>query len=66
MKASEPAITKGGRYTKVGEINACPGFMFPDSFIVPSDPYGFRLDNRDTPEQEEVYTVGENGMPVLK
>ena len=56
----------GGRYTKVGEINACPGFMFPDSFIVPSDPYGFRLDNRDTPEQEEVYTVGENGMPVLK
>ena len=56
----------GGKYSRVGEMNACPGFMFPDSFIVPTDPSGFRLDNRDTPEQEEIYTVGENGMPVMK
>lgn len=54
----------GGKYTRVGELNACPGFMFPDSFIIPANPSGFRLDNRDTPEQEEIYTVGENGMPI--
>jgi len=47
-------------------MNACPGFMFPDSFIIPANPSGFRLDNRDTPEQEEIYTVGDNGMPVMK
>ena len=56
----------GGKYTKIGEVNACPGFMFPDSYIIPANPSGFRLDNRDTPEQEEIYTVDENGMPVLK
>ena len=56
----------GGKYTRIGEMNACPGFMFPDSFMVLTDPSGFRLDNRDTPEQEEIYAVGENGMPVMK
>ena len=56
----------GQEFTKIGEMNACPGFMFPDSFIIPANPSGFRLDNRDTPEQEEIYTVDENGMPVLK
>ena len=55
----------GGRYTKVGEMNACPGFMFPDSFLHPADPAAFRLDNRDTPEQEEIYAVSDNGMPVI-
>ena len=56
----------GQNFTKVGEMNACPGFMFPDSFIQPTDPTAFRLDDRDSPEQEEVYTVGENGLPVYK
>ena len=56
----------GQEFTKIGEMNACPGFMFPDSFIQPTDPSAFRLDNRDSADQEEVYTVGENGMPVKK
>ena len=56
----------GQNFTKVGEMNACPGFMFPDSFIQPTDPTAFRLDDRDTPEQEEVYAVGENGLPVRR
>ena len=56
----------GQNFTKVGEMNACPGFMFPDSFIQPTDPTAFRLDDRDSPEQEEVYTVGENGLPVYR
>jgi len=59
-------IVNGGKYTQVGEMNTCPGFMYPNSFVVPTDPAEFRLDNRDTPEQDEIYAVGENGIPAIK
>ena len=55
----------GQKFTKVGEMNACPGYMYPDSFIQPIDPRAFRLDNRDNPEQDEVYSVGKDGIPEL-
>lgn len=56
----------GGKYTKIGEMNASQYFMFPDSFILPTNPDAMLLNNRDTPEQEEIYTVGNDGMPILK
>ena len=56
----------GSRFTRVGEMNASLGFLYPDSFLQPTDPDGFRLDNRETAEQEEIYQTGDGGMPVQK
>ncbi|MBP1578358.1 MAG: hypothetical protein J6C75_07740, partial [Oscillospiraceae bacterium] len=57
----------GGKVAEVGEMNAAPEFVPSGAFRVPTDPNCFYLDDFDSMAQDMMaYSVGANGMPVLK
>ena len=57
----------GGKLTRVGEMNAAPGFIPPNIYRVPTDPEQFFLDDFDAMAQDMmVYAVGPMGLPELK
>ena len=57
----------GGRLTRVGEMNAAPGYIPDGIYRVPTDPEDFYLDDFDSMAQDMMaYAVGPMGLPELK
>ena len=57
----------GGRLTRVGEMNAAPGYIPDGIYRVPTDPKDFYLDDFDSMAQDMMaYAVGPMGLPELK
>ena len=57
----------GGRLTRVGELNAAPGYIPDGIYRVPTDPEEFYLDDFDSMAQDMMaFAVGAAGMPELK
>lgn len=57
----------GGRLTRVGEMNAAPGYIPDGIYRVPTDPKDFYLDDFDSMAQDMMaYAVGPMGLPALK
>ena len=57
----------GGRLTRVGEMNAAPGYIPDGIYRVPTDPEEFYLDDFDSMAQDMmVFAVGPTGLPELK
>lgn len=57
----------GGRLTRVGEMNAAPGYIPDGIYRVPTDPEGFYLDDFDSMAQDMMaYAIGPMGLPELK
>ena len=57
----------GGRLTRVGEMNAAPGYIPDGIYRVPTDPEDFYLDDFDSMAQDMMaFTVGPTGLPELK
>ena len=58
---------KDGILTKIGELNAAPGFIPPDVYRLPTNPEGFYLDDFDSMAQDMLpFAVGKAGMPEPK
>lgn len=57
----------GGRLTRVGEMNAAPGFIPDGIYRVPTDPEQFYLDDFDSLAQDMMpFAIGATGLPELK
>ena len=57
----------GGSLTRVGEMNAAPGYIPDGIYRVPIDPREFYLDDFDSMAQDMMaFAVGAAGMPELK
>ncbi len=57
----------GGRLTRVGEINAAPGYIHDGIYRVPTDPMEFNLYDFDSMAQDmSAFTIGPTGLPELK
>ena len=57
----------GGRLTRVGEMNAAPGYIPDGIYCVPTDPEDFYLDDFDSMAQDMMaFAVGPTGLPELK
>lgn len=57
----------GGRLTRVGEMNAAPGYIPTGIYRIPTDPEDFYLDDFDSMVQDMMaYAVGPMGLPELK
>lgn len=57
----------GGRLTRVGEMNAAPGYIPTSIYRIPTDPEDFYLDDFDSIAQDMMaYAVGPMGLPELK
>ena len=57
----------GGKLTRLGEMNAAPGYIPDGSYRVPTDPKEFYLDDFDSMAQDMMaFTVGPTGLPELK
>ena len=57
----------GGRLTRVGEMNAAPGYIPDGIYRIPADPEDFYLDDFDSMAQDMMaYAVGPTGLPELK
>lgn len=57
----------GGKLTRVGEMNAAPGYIPTGIYRIPTDPEQFFLDDFDAIAQDMMaYAVGPMGLPELK
>lgn len=57
----------GGRLTRVGEMNAAPGYIPTGIYRIPTNPEDFYLDDFDSMAQDMMaYAVGPTGLPELK
>ena len=57
----------GGRLTRVGELNAAPGYIPDGIYRVPTNPEKFYLDDFDSMAQDMMaFAVGAAGMPEPK
>lgn len=57
----------GGKLTRVGEMNAAPGYIPDGIYRVPTDPKEFYLDDFDSMAQDMMaFAVGPMGLPELK
>lgn len=57
----------GGKLTRVGEMNAAPGYIPTGIYRIPTDPEDFYLDDFDSMAQDMMaYAVGPMGLPELK
>lgn len=57
----------GGKLTRVGEMNAAPGYIPTGIYRIPTDPEDFYLDDFDSIAQDMMaYAVGPMGLPELK
>lgn len=57
----------GGKLTRVGEMNAAPGYIPDGIYRIPTDPKDFYLDDFDSMAQDMMaFTVGPTGLPELK
>lgn len=57
----------GGRLTRVGEMNAAPGYIPTGIYRIPTNPEDFYLDDFDSMVQDMMaYAVGPMGLPELK
>ena len=57
----------GGKLTRVGEMNAAPGYIPTGIYRIPTNPEDFYLDDFDSMAQDMMaYAVGPMGLPELK
>ena len=57
----------GGSLTRVGEMNAAPGYIPDGIYRIPTDPEDFYLDDFDSMAQDMMaFAVGPTGLPELK
>ena len=57
----------GGKLTRVGEMNAAPGYIPTGIYRIPTNPEDFYLDDFDSMAQDMMaYAVGPTGLPELK
>lgn len=57
----------GGRLTRVGEMNAAPGYIPDGIYRAPTDPKDFYLDDFDSMDQDMMaFTIEPTGLPELK
>ena len=67
MHALRVYDVSGGTVRRVGEMNAGPGYVPTDIYLVPTDPENLYLDDFDSMAQDMMaYAVGSSGMPELK
>ena len=58
---------KDGTLTKIGEMNAAPGYIPTEIYRIPTDPEQFYLDDFDSMAQDMMpFAVGKTGMPEPK
>lgn len=56
----------GGGIKKIGDMHIAPGYISVDCSYALTDPYNMMLENFELMEGVEIYSVGDDGMPVKK